>query len=145
MNTPPTYPERKLPERNPVTHRKHRQEVFWQVTLPLLIGLAVLLTTAVLVVIAGFQGGEQVSLWADISTVWLILPVLFVAFIFLALTGGLAFLVTLLLRKLPPYARLVQDFFERVSDRVRQLSNKAVEPLLRAHGTAAALRSLRRK
>jgi hypothetical protein len=145
MNTSPPSPERKLPERNPVTHQKHRQEVLRQITLPLLLGLAVLITVAVLVAMAGFQGGEQVSLWADISTVWLILPMLFVAFIFLAITGGLAFLVTLLLRKLPPYARLVQDFFKLVSYRVRQLSNKAVEPLLRAHGTAAAWRSLRRK
>jgi hypothetical protein len=145
MNTSLPPPERKLPQRNPVTHQKHRQDVLRQITLPLLLGLAVLLTAAVLVVIAGFQGGEQVSIWADISTIWLILPMLFVALIFLVLIGGLAFLVTLLMRKLPPYARLVQDFFKLVSYRVRQLSNKAVEPVLRAHGTTAALRSLRRK
>ena len=74
MNAYPPSPERKLPERNPVTHQKHRQEVLRQITLPLLLGLAVLLTLAILVVITGFQGGEQVSIWADISTVWLIMP-----------------------------------------------------------------------
>jgi polyferredoxin len=134
---------RKLPERNPVTHQKHRQEVLRQITLPLLLGLAILLTPAVLVVIAGFQGGEQVRVWADISTVWLILPMLLVTLIFLALTAGLAFGVTLLLRRLPPYARLVQDFFKKVSYQVRRYSNKAVEPVLKTHEAAAALRSLR--
>jgi len=136
---------RKLPERNPVTHQKHRQEVLLQITLPLLLGLAVFLTLAVLVVIASFQGGEQASVWADISTVWLIIPMMFAALIFLALTAGLAFGVTMLLRKLPPYAHLVQNFFEDVSYQVRRYSNKAVEPVLKTHGAVAALRSLRRK
>jgi hypothetical protein len=145
MSANPPPPARQLPERNPVTHQKHRQEVLWQITLPLLLGLASVLAAAILVVIASFQGGEQASVWADISTVWLIIPLLFATLIFLALTAALAFGVTMLLRRLPPYARLVQDFFKTVSYQVRRYSNKAVEPVLKAHGAAAALRSLRRK
>ena len=67
--------EDKQIERNPLTHEKHRREVFWQITIPLVIGLVMILGLAALVIVTAVQGGN-VSQAADASLVYLIIPVM---------------------------------------------------------------------
>lgn len=135
-----------LPERNPETHRAHRREVLLQITLPLVIGVIIVLVLAVL---AALGAPGNVSRWADVSLIWLIIPMLLVALIFLVVFGGLAFGVFYLIRLIPGYARQVQDFFTLVGAKVKQGSDMAVEPVLRVQSFIASLnavkRNLRRK
>jgi hypothetical protein len=138
---PPAPPER---PRNPVTHARHRHEVLWQVTIPLVIGCVLFLAVAILVVWGTATGGEH-GRWAGISLVWLITPMLFVALIFLLLVSGLIFLVTMIFNRLPPFARQVQDFFLLVKYQVAQLDDKLVEPFLRAQSTKSSADTLGRR
>jgi hypothetical protein len=130
-----------LPERNPVTHKAHRREVLWQVTVPLIIGVLVLLALAVL---SAMGGTDQVSRWGDVSLIWLILPSLLVALIFLVITAGLAFGVIWLVRVLPGYARQLQALFETVTVKVKQISDLMVEPFLRIQSFIAGVQTLMR-
>ena len=141
MQQPPERPV--LPPRNPTTHAKHRREVLWQITVPLLVVLILLLGLVGLVIWSGVQANPEVGRWADISLVWLIVPVIILSFIFLLLLSAITFGVIKLIQVLPPYARLVQDFFLRIQARVSGISNSLVRPIVQTKSAAAAARRLR--
>lgn len=130
-----------LPPRNPLTTRKHRSDVFWQITLPLALGVVLILAMMVFAAILASGSADFSRRFADISLVWLIVPNLMSSLFSLVLLAGLAVLVTLLLRKLPPYARLAQDAFARLARRTGQICDQIVEPLLRWKGASASARA----
>jgi hypothetical protein len=131
----------KLP-RNPVTHAAHRHEVLLQVFLPLAIGAIVILTLSLGAAIGSFL---DVSRWADISLIWLILIYLAFALVFLVFLVAMIFGVAWLLHNLPIYARQAQDLFILIRVQVGRVSDKAVEPFLRVHSFTAGLKGIRRK
>ncbi len=156
MNTSPeSLPSNKetftLPERNPVTHAAHRREVLLQISMPLLIGVLLVLAAIIGVVWAGVVGSPDVngtplvSRWADVSLLWLLIPALIFALIFLILLGSLVYALTMLLSVLPGYARLTQDFFLRVQEKTKLVADKLVEPVLKLHSFRAGARALRKK
>ncbi len=129
----------KLP-RNEVTRARHRREVLWQVTMPLVVGLLLILALAGGIF---FGGAGNTSLWADVSTIWLLLPVIILALIPLVLLVLFVYGITWLVANLPAYAFMVQQAFRQVEARVQEIAGRAVEPALRVRSSLAALRSLR--
>ena len=138
-------PQFQLPERNPLTHAAHRREVFWQITFPFIIALIIILGLVGGVIFAGTQGVGDVSRWADVSLIWLLLPVLIVIIVMLLILSGVVYLVTKLLAVLPGYARLVQDYFYLIQVRVKSIADKLVEPVLKLHSFKAGAGVLQRK
>jgi len=126
-------------ERNPKTYAAHKGEVFWQITLPLLMFGIIVLALCVAVVWAGSVGVGEVSRWADVSLIWLLLPWLFVALLFLAILVGLV-----VLAKLPPLARQAQDTLVKINSQVTRTANVMAEPIIRIHSLLASWRALRR-
>lgn len=141
-NTVSMIENRPKSERNPVTHRIHKLEVFWQITIPLILGVLIVVAFAVAVSLGSTQ---EVSRWSEISLIWLIIPVLFASLIFLVILAGLVYGVTWVLRNLPPYTRLAQDAVARIGESVIKVADKTVEPVLRIQMFFAGWRALRRK
>ena len=131
-----------LPERNPVTQKAHGRQVLWQVTLPLALGVIVVLVLAVLVAMAG---EAEASLWADISIIFLLIPTILVALLFLIVLVGLIYALVKILQILPRYALIAQNFTYKVERRARSGANRAAEPILRYHSFVAAVRTLFRR
>jgi len=136
--------ETQKPERNPKTHQVHRRETFLQITLPLVIGLVLILLLAVLTVITATSGGS-VAQAADASLIFLIIPLMIVTIIFTIIFGALAFGIFKANETLPFYTRQAQDVFKRVSQQVQVGSDKAVEPILKIRSFFASLGALKRK
>lgn len=134
-------PKRLEPARNPETTARFRKEVLWQITVPFILGVLIVVGGAVLL---GYLGVGDTAVWSDISTMWLLLPVFILGIIPLALSVGLIFLLTRALSILPAYAYQVQLVFARVRDVIRRGADRAVEPVLRLHSSSASVRSLRR-
>jgi len=134
-----------LPERNPATYAAHRREVFWQITFPFILALIILLGLVAGVILAGYQGMEAVSRWADVSLIWLLLPLLIVLLVTLVVLSGVVYLITKLLGVIPGYARIAQDFFLLIQARVKSISDKLVEPILKLHSFKAGVGALRKK
>jgi hypothetical protein len=128
-----------LPERNPQTQAAHRREVLWQITVPLVIGVLLILALAVGTVLSSYSFASQA---ANISLIWLILPALLFIFIFLILLAGITYGIIRLIGILPPYAAYVQNLFVLVNGKVRQISDAAVEPVLKTAGAWAGLGAL---
>jgi hypothetical protein len=138
-------PRRPLPERNPVTHQKHRHEVFWQITIPLLIGGILIVVPMCLVVLGAATGAPGLDKLASISLIWLILIAMVLTLITLIASVAFGYLITMSVSTIPPYARQAQDALALLSVRIKAVSDKAVEPFLRYHSFSASLGALGRR
>lgn len=132
-----------LSQRNPVTNRKHRKEVFWQVTIPLVIAVAFFLALGAFASLVG--GGATTSKIADVALIWLIVPVMAIGLVFLVLLGAFVFGVIWLIHHVPVYTRKAQALVVSASMAIKNLTDAMVEPFLRAQSFFAALRAFRRK
>jgi ABC-type sugar transport system permease subunit len=140
MNTMEVPNKYLVPERNPVTHSKHRREVFWQIILPMLIGLLLVLTVVSIIIFSGTSSTSELSRWADVSMIWLILPSLFIALLFLIFLIAFTYLITVVLRMTPRYARILQLYFETGKYRVNLISDKITDPIIKSKGIWAVMR-----
>lgn len=131
-------------EPNPKTQQVHRRETFLQITLPLIIGLVLILFLAVLTVITATSGGS-VAQAADASLIFLIIPLMLVTILFTLIVGAVAYGIIKLNANLPIYTRQVQDVLARVQQQVQIGSDKAVEPILRIRSFFASLGAFKRK
>lgn len=127
-------------ERNPKTHAEHKREVFWQITLPLVFGILLILAAVGAIIFSASQPVTDVGRWADVSLIWLILPSLFFALILIILLAGFIYLVTMLLRFIPRYTVIVQLYFEQARSKISQIANMSAEPLIRLNSVWAAIR-----
>jgi uncharacterized protein HemY len=144
-STPPTPPPPPLPERNPRTHAAHRRDVLYQITIPLLGMLFILVLLIAAVVWAGVSSSDEVSRWADVSTMWLIAPKLLMLLIQLIMLVAITYGVSRLIAILPPYFRIAQDFMLLVKTRTRRAANQVTEPFLKMEEKMAYLNAWRNK
>ncbi len=127
-------------ERNPVTHARHSKQVFWQIILPMLVALLILIAVAIL---AGISGSAPARLWADISLIWLIVlaipPILVVA----VLIMGLAYLTIRLIGIIPRYTLRIQGILGVVQEKVHTISDKVSAPFIKINGFVAGVKKAR--
>jgi ABC-type antimicrobial peptide transport system permease subunit len=134
--------QNEIREINQKTYKKHQREVLWQITLPFLLGVILLLAAGVLVILTGIQSSGQTSLWADISLIWLLIPGILFTFIFLALMSALVYGLVRLNRILPVYTKKLQNIFEMIHQKVKKIMDTAASPVIKVSGFRAALRAL---
>jgi hypothetical protein len=136
MDTPvQTSPMEKAP-RNLQTEVLHRREVFWQITVPLMVGGVIF---AAFVILAIMANASLASQGADVALMWLlILPILMTLLVFVLL-AALVYGLWKLILLLPGKMYQVQNFFKQVQAFVRMFSDKLVEPFLKAHSTSASV------
>lgn len=127
-----------LPEPNPITMARHHREVLRQITVPFVIGLAVFL---LVVGLAWLATASKAAIWANISTMFLIILLFFMFFIFTAVSAALAVLAQQLVKLLPPYTHRVQDYSELATYYAQVYSDKTVAPIVKAQATSASMRA----
>ena len=128
------------PVRNPITHEKHRREVFWQITLPLTVGILCVLLLAMLAIFGA--SAVQAGKLADISLIWLIVPTIFFSLIFLVILAGFVYAITRLLQALPLFAVQTHDVIFLFGLKVKQVGDAVVGPILKVHSFMARLEYL---
>jgi hypothetical protein len=131
-----------LPEPNPVTQARHRHEVLWQITVPVAVAAIVILALAILAGVLGTANDH--SRWADVSLIWLVMPVVVFTLIFLILLLAVVYGLVKLIEVLPPYARQLQEFFVLITFQVGKVGDKIVEPILRTRTFTASVRAFGR-
>jgi hypothetical protein len=133
------------PERNPETHAAHRREVFLQIILPILIGSIILLTLVGVIIYAGISGNSQVSRWADISLVWLLLPSIMFALFLLLFLVVLTIGLTRLLHVFPFYAYRLHFLVFKIENKIKKAADMSIEPILKINSFMASARRLLRR
>lgn len=132
-------PKRSLPEPNPETRAIHRREVFRQITLPLIFMLLALIGAGIWAVWAGVGSIER---WSQIATIFLAFFGLLIGLIVLAVFAALTFIVTQILRILPPYTRIAQDAIKKIDRQVKAGADIAVKPVIEVQRFLAVINVL---
>ncbi len=127
-------------ERNAITHAKHRKEVFWQITLPMLIGVLLALIAVTAIIFSTTVTAADLSRWADVSTIWLILPSLVITLIFLAILIAFTYLISVVLKFTPRYARIVQNYFEIGKYKISHITDQITAPIIKSRSIWAVVR-----
>jgi hypothetical protein len=128
--------------RNPLTHRRHKKEVLWQITVPMLVGSVILLALAALAV--GIVPGDA-RRWADISMIWLMVPVMLVTLLSLLFLAGSIYAVMRLIVVLPKYSYQALGWLLLLGLQLQRLNDRLVEPFLRMHMLSASMKTLGRR
>lgn len=127
--------------RNLQTKEKHRKEVFWQITFPLIFGGLVVIAGCILLVMVVSKGND-ISVGADMSLVFVLIPTMLMGIIPLAILAGMAFGVIKLIQVLPPLFFKLQQGLKTVSAKLTTVSDKAASPFINAEGVKAMIKTL---
>ena len=134
-----TETKRPLPDPNPVTRRKYKRQVFWQIYIPMTICAAFSILLMVLGVLATIAGVSKV---ADIALVWLLGPAIILAIINLVFLVLSIFGVGRVLAVLPPYFRIAQDTLNKYKHQVFSIDEKLTQPIIGVQTISAKLKGL---
>ncbi len=120
----------KLPEPVHASYLKHRKDTAWKIIFPVVLSSVLCIGLIVLINIATFRGGGDVQRWADISTMWIAIPVMMLLLVVFALLGGIVYLLAKLLKISPPYTLMAQQFFYKIEAYVRRGADAAAKPFI---------------
>jgi hypothetical protein len=116
------------PERE--SYVKHRRDVTRQIILPIILVSVIGIVFAILAGFGATQNSPDISLWADISLIWLIIPLFFLALIILAVTIGVVYGLNRLLKVSPYYTGQAQTYALWFSTQVQIWTDKLINPVL---------------
>lgn len=121
------------------SYRQHRRQTFWQVFLPVLLTVLVVLVGLVLLIMLA-NGGDsagKLSVWADTSLIWLLLPVMGLGLMAILILGAVIYLLARLLKVLPTYTAQIQHYFSIAETWVKAMVGKLLGPVVKARGYQA--------
>ncbi len=125
------------PAKKTNSYRAYKRALRWQIIFPMIV--IALLFVAVSVAIA-FRSGETVSQWADVSTVWLLIPLVIFAVIAILIFAGLIYALAKLLDITPTYTRKLYSLIRLLGQKIEALADETTKPIFLVKGISASLR-----
>jgi membrane-associated HD superfamily phosphohydrolase len=108
----------------------HHSQVAKQIWLPLILALVVVLFLVVIIFIGTVRGSDEISRWANISVVYLLIPNILISLLmivlFIFIIRGMVYLMTMM----PGWLITVQGFFSTVSATIRQGCDRLAAPVI---------------
>jgi hypothetical protein len=105
----------------------HRCQRFWQIIFPIVLVSLVIGSTGGYLAVVPETGTRN---WADISIIWLIIPIMLFGTVILATLVGLVYLLTKLHKGTEKAASKVQYYFNRMKKITIRVSDTAVRPIM---------------
>jgi hypothetical protein len=128
-----------------LSYKAHRRQVGSQILLPVLIGVVVFVAGPIIAWLAAFGGAGDVGRWAEISTMWLLIPVMIGGAIQLAALVALIYGIGRVIGWIPQYSYRAQRIAARIQQGTRRGTEMIRRPVLavRELGTLAKAGLLR--
>ena len=124
------------------SYLKYRRELWTKILIPMLAAVTLIVAVAVLTGFAASHENSEVSRWAAISTIWIVIPVmaagLLLLLVFIAILYGMARLLALI----PTYTGQAQKIVWRIEGAIKRGADMAVKPILALGGITATLKRL---
>jgi FtsH-binding integral membrane protein len=133
--------EPQLPE-NHLSYQNHRRQFWLQIFLPMILAILLIIAVAVITGLAAFGANDRSPIWAAISTIWLVIPVMFFGLLVFAILAGLVYLLAQALRAIPPYTSKAQYYVNRGASEAKRFSDMAAQPVLLFEGIKASLKTI---
>ena len=131
----------KLSENRP-SYQDHRRQFWTQIFLPMIVAVLLIIAVAVITGLTAFGANDRSPIWAAISTIWLVIPVMFFGLIFLVLLVSLVYLLARTLQILPPYTSKAQYYVDRGATEAKRFSDMAAKPVIFIEGIMASLKAI---
>ena len=125
---------KELPHPQHYSYQLHRKQRTTQIILPMVISMLLLIGMIVLISLATFKSDGDVSRWAAISTIWIVIPILFAGLIVLAILIGLIYLMARALGALPHYTGIAQDYVYIAQGYITRVADMVVKPVIALEG-----------
>ena len=119
------------------TVQAHKRQFAWQILVPFLVVTVLVLAAGVLA-----AAGTATRSWADVSIIWLIIPMLVFALLAVVVLGFLIYGIARLLQVTPKYTRMVQRFVAMGSDWAGRIADGAASPVIWIRQAGAVLKSI---
>jgi hypothetical protein len=116
---------------------RHRKQRLWQIWVPLIASMIIVLALVIWSIVGAVQGSSQIERFGNLAAVWVIMPVLFSGFIMLVLVAGVAFGVIWLHRKMPGWMLKAQLFMLRVALTTRRAADRATQPVFAVNSVSS--------
>jgi hypothetical protein len=130
-----------LPQPQHYSYLVHRKQMVRQIILPVVLAALLMISLIVLISISTFSQGGDVGRWAAISTIWIVLPIMVAGIIFLAVLGGLIYLLALALGRLPYYTGIAQDYVYKARGYILRGADMVVKPIIAFDGFLENIRA----
>ena len=124
------------------SYRKHKWQFVWQIIIPLVLAIMLAIVSGVYIT---NESADQISQRADISLIWLMIPLMCFSLIFLIVLVLLIYAIARVLKVLPTYTQRTQEIAKQVKHWVRKSSDAVVKPVLFFEGLLASLRLIMRR
>jgi uncharacterized membrane protein len=134
-----------FPKPEHLSYKRHRRQTLNQIILPVILSALVMIALIVLVSLATFGADGDVARWAAISTIWLVIPVMFAGLIVLVILVGLIYLMARGLQVIPTYTGIAQDYAAQARWYITRGANMLVKPFLVIEGWSANIQKFFRK
>lgn len=129
----------KLPQPLHESYLKHRKDRAWKIILPVVLSVVLCIALTVLIYFATFRDGGDVGRWAAVSTIWIVIPIIIGMLIFLALLGGLVYLMARLLKITPSYTGMAQDYVHKAAIYIKRGADAVIKPIINLNGILASI------
>ena len=116
---------------------------FWQIAMPIILGGILIVLLGVWTVLKVSPG--NVSRFAEISTVLLLIPYMGLSLIGALLLVGLIVITVKIIGGLPTYTAKILEFVNRVNATVKRISEFAVAPVIRPAAFLGGLKGIWRR
>ena len=124
------------------SYKRHRKQLASQIILPMVLTTLLFVGMIVLISVATFRDGGDVGRWAAISTIWIVVPIMIAALIFIVLLTGLVYLLKRLIQITPTYTGQLQDFVHKIAVYIKRAADATVKPVFFLDGIGASIQRL---
>jgi len=121
------------------TIKLHKRQVVWQILVPFLLVTLILLTLGVWLV---WGNVARARTWADVSNIWLLIPMLLLALAALALFILLIVGTAKLLQVTPRFTARAQQIAGQVAAGTRKAADGALRPFVWVEQAGAVIKSI---
>jgi hypothetical protein len=124
------------------SYKRYRKQLISQIILPMVLTTLLFVGMIVLISVATFRDGGDVGRWAAISTIWIVVPLMIAALIFIVLLTGVVYLLKRLIQITPTYTGQLQDFIYKIAVSIKRASDATVKPVFFLDGIGASIKRL---
>lgn len=124
------------------SYNVHRRQFWAQIFLPIILAVLLIVIAAILISIPALDGTGNSTRWAAISTIWLLIPVMFFGFLFLAALVGFVYLLARTLGVAPCYFSLAQYYVNRAATVIKDVSDKTTKPFIFLNSLGAGIKEI---
>lgn len=102
-----------------------------QIVLPVVLAALVIIAIAVLLASAALRGAGDVSTWAAIATIWIVIPLMAMMLVLLVLGWTVVWLLARLLKVSPRYTGIAQEYALLFNEQIVSWTDKIIQPILK--------------